>query len=87
MSLTINTNKVTSVLLSDGKWYNVATKSFNLGDCSWMINTAGVKGLSAYNFTGRSWGCAVTDAGFQFTDSDSGKVVYGPMSAVHAVKL
>jgi len=78
MSLAIDTDKITEVMLPDG-WHTVAKGSF---------------GLDAYEFErgGKTLfragqeGLVRPATGFVFTDA-SGETICGPISSVRAVKL
>ncbi|RSM73470.1 hypothetical protein DMH04_41400 [Kibdelosporangium aridum] len=75
MSLAIDVDEITAVLLADG-WHTVANKSFTLDSYEFVWRDSTMHG------GGQSGVCS---AGFEFTD-DSGAMLSGPLTAVLAVR-
>lgn len=74
MSLAINTDKVTGVLLADG-WHDVKGKSFDLDSYEYVWEDRLVHGGGASDV------CAT---GFTFTDGQGSRYA-GPLTAIQAV--
>lgn len=92
MSLAIDVDLVTDVLLADG-WHKVASKSFNLDSYEYLWS--GRTGMTVAQFEehykddamlihpGGNSGVCATGFGFE---TDQGEWMYGPLTAVLAVK-
>jgi hypothetical protein len=73
VSLTIDIDVVTHVLLADGAWYEAANGSFNV-DAYELVWRSGHEEASLHSAPG-----------FTFTDT-SGRTISGPISSVMAVQ-
>ncbi len=84
MSLSLDVDKVTAVLLVDG-WHEVAEDSFGLDSYEylwWPPGLADGKEPHVLHGGGRAGICST---GFQFK-SDAGDAISGPLSAIQAVR-
>lgn len=84
MSLAINPREVTAVLLTDG-WHTVRTGTFTIDSYEYVrpSKNPDKDGLLLHG-GGHSGVCA---AGFEFTTTDSGEIVCGPLTSIHAVRV
>jgi hypothetical protein len=95
MSLAIDVNTVTHVLLADG-WHTVAERSFLLR--SYEYYWSGEEGVTVAELDEREGHrkhdpivlpgggqSGVTSTGFSFRDQESGSLVLGPLTSVVAV--
>ena len=78
MSLAIDTDKITEVMLPDG-WHTVAKGSFSLDAYEYVKDGKTL-------FRAGQEGLVLPATGFVFTDA-SGETICGPISSVRAVKL
>ena len=81
MSLAINTNQVSQVLMADGKWRTVATGTFDV-DAYEMVEQDEA-GNVVYVHNGVNAFCST---GFRF-ESSGGDLYAGPISAILAVMI
>lgn len=88
MSLAIDTDTVTRVLLSDG-WHRVANATFDLDAYEYLWSgQSEVRVVDSQHDAmvlhggGQSGICAT---GFSFYDDETGDVLYGPLTAIQAV--
>lgn len=84
MSLAINVDKVDSVMLSDGAWYQVEkleadTSSFDLDAYEFVAPNMD----QALHGGGANGVCAT---GFRFKNAHTGKMIAGPLTAIVAVQ-
>jgi hypothetical protein len=88
MSLAIDTNRVTRVLLIDG-WHDVEPGSFDLDsyEFGYVPDSYLPKGLVSFQPTHRGGESGVCATGFTFIEQGTDVVVYGPLTAVHAVEV
>lgn len=77
MSLAIDVDKVTAVLLPDGEWYDVEGNSFDLDAYEFKHEGTSIHG-------GGQGGVSAT--GFVFKVRNRG-VMYGPLTAIVAVRV
>ena len=92
MSLGINVNKVTAVLLADG-WHEVAGESFKLGSYEFLRSSEGQQQDGEPQLVHRAGDGGICATGFQFAERivvhESGPVmlqISGPLTAVLAVR-
>jgi hypothetical protein len=76
VSLAIDVEQVTAVLLSDGEWIYIQPGTFQIG--SYEFVTTGGTAHSA----GNGGVCAT---GFQLVDTQDGERISGPLTAIQAV--
>ena len=89
MSLAINVDRVSAILL-DGGWHEVAfvgegdnlKSTFNIDSYEFVK----AEGLARQLRHGRGWS-GVCPAGFRFVDPATQSEVYGPLTAIVAVRL
>lgn len=82
MSLAINTQKVTAVLLSDGNWYDVEPGSFDLD--AYEFFAGDFYENMDYSVTPPLWKDVPCSTGFLF--KNSGTLMMGPATAIQAVR-
>ena len=89
MSLSIDTNAVTRVLLADG-WHDVANESFDLDAYEFMwsgddLRLSEMPSDRRVQIVHRGGQSGVCDTGFSFRQAD-GSTISGPLTAVLAVE-
>lgn len=77
MSLAIDVAQVAAVLLPDGEWYDVEAKSFNLDAYEFQ------EGEQTIHKGGQG---GITSTGFVFKVKNRGSMMYGPLTAIVAVR-
>jgi hypothetical protein len=89
MSLAIDVDRVSQVLLSDG-WHTVVNKSFTLDSYEYIWHHEGSKDSELMHGGGSSGVCAT---GFSFqaspqpgSNQKAGELIAGPLTAIQAVR-